>query len=467
MGRDIHHQMDLAENNIDALYTEHSLEWEKMWNNAEIIIKGDDKAQVAVNFSIYHLLRAANSQDSRVAICAKGFSGEAYFGHYFWDTEIYLLPFFIHTDLQEAKALAEFRINTLEGAKQNAKAAGYNGARYAWESSLSGIEQCPNWQYADHEVHITADVVFGLWHYYKAACNDDFIVKALPVFIETAKYWIERAEMKEDGTINLNGVMGPDEYICLCNNNAYTNFMVSYSLMCTIEAAQIVKRINPSAFESIGVLEEELERFRIIAEGLPIHKINPDVISQCDGFENFEELDFAKIWPDRSTLFGSCVSQERNYRSKALKQADVLLLPFLFPSVFTKKQIKANFEYYYPYTTHDSSLSAIIHSIICCSIDKPQEAYDLFCRSIAIDLDEKKAGAAEGIHIATCGGIWQAVIFGFAGMNPDFDSDNPEFYPKLPEKWESLQFNTVYKGEHLRVIIDRKKTRIERGGFIA
>ena len=142
-----------------------------------------------MNFSIYHLLRSVNPDDSRVAVCAKGYSGEAYFGHFFWDTEVYLLPFYLYTNPELAKKLVEFRIQTLPGAMANAKAYGYPGARYPWESSVSGEEQCPNWQYADHEIHVTADVVHGIWHYYQAAGDIEFLKNALPVLKETARYW--------------------------------------------------------------------------------------------------------------------------------------------------------------------------------------------------------------------------------------------------------------------------------------
>jgi trehalose/maltose hydrolase-like predicted phosphorylase len=461
---EVNNQLDEAEKNINELYFAHDAVWREMWNNAELNIEGDDRAQLAVNFSIYHLLRSANPNDSRVAVCAKGYSGEAYFGHFFWDTEVYLLPFFLYTNPETASALTEFRINTLDGAKRNAAHYGYKGARYAWESSLLGVEQCPNWQYADHEVHITADVTYGLWHYYKATMDNDFLVKAFPVFMQTAKYWLSRVERKNDGTINLNGVMGPDEYICICNNNAYTNYMVSYSLKRTIEVAQLVKDIDYEVYKALGITEEELEQFRIVAEGLPVASIDNGVILQCDGFEDFEEIDFETIWIDRSKPFGHCISQERNYRSKALKQADVLMLPYLFPSCFTKKQAEVNYDYYYPYTTHDSSLSSIIHAILCCMLDRPEEAYDLFCKSLDVDLSEQKAGAAEGIHIANCGGIWQAIIFGFAGMSWSYESDELKFTPKLPEKWKSLRFKIIYKGKHYRVAIDKNGTNMERDG---
>ena len=208
---------------IDEEYKKSSVEWEKLWDLSHITIKGDDKAQYAVNFSAYHLLRSIDCGDDRVAVCAKGFAGEAYFGHYFWDSEVYLLPFYLYTNPGLAKNLVSFRYKTLDGARDNAKRMGYEGARYPWESSITGEEQCPNWQYADNEIHVTADVIFGMWHYYCNTKENDFLEKAAEVFIETSRYWCSRCYENEDKSIHINGVMGPDEYICFSNDNTYTN----------------------------------------------------------------------------------------------------------------------------------------------------------------------------------------------------------------------------------------------------
>lgn len=461
----LHAQLDEAVRHSDGLYRENAEEWDALWENSAILIEGDEKAQHALNFSIYHLLRAVNREDSRIAICAKGFAGEAYFGHFFWDTEIYLLPFFIYTDPEAAEKLVEFRINTLPGAKENARRYGYHGARYPWESSVSGLEQCPNWQYADNEVHVTADVTFGLWHYYHAAGDFEFLKKMAPVFTETAKYWLGRIEKKPDGEINLNGVMGPDEYICFCNNNAYTNYMVSFSLRNTLEILRILRERDYGFYKSLDIVPERLEEIKYAAEHLPVRKRKDGPIRQCDGFENFEEPRFDEFWKDRSKPYGTFVSQERNYRTKALKQADVLMLPYLFPGRFSPEEIRLNYDYYIPYTTHDSSLSAIIHSIICCRTGDADHALTFFNKALSVDMDEKKGGAGEGIHIANCGGIWQAIVFGFAGMSRCYESDTPHFDPHLPESWRSLSFKVIYKGEGYRVTIDHENIRVSLQDF--
>lgn len=451
-----------ARENREHLQAEHDTVWQEMWEQAAVTIEGDEKSQLAVNFSLYHLMRSASRTDDRIAVCAKGFAGEAYFGHFFWDTEIYLLPFFLYNFPDTAKNLTGFRLRTLEGAKKNAAAYGCSGARYPWESSVSGLEQCPNWQYADHEVHVTADVVFGLWHYYQATGDEEFLLKAAPVFLETARYWADRIEFREDGTLHLNGVMGPDEYTCFCNDNAYTNTMVRFAMEKTLAVLKLIKEKEPASWQTMKVEPEFLQKVETIAQELPVLRREDGVILQCREFEALEEPRFQEFWKDRSRPFGGTVSQDRCYRVKALKQADVLMLPYLFPQHFSPETIRKNMEYYLPYTTHDSSLSAIIHSILFARLGEKQQAWEFFERALDIDLDETAGGAAEGIHIANCGGIWQALLFGFAGMLPAYESDTPVFAPRLPETWRSLSFGLVYGGKRYRVRIEGDQAKVSQ-----
>ncbi len=426
------------------LYAEHEAEWAAMWKASAVRIGGDPRAQHALNFALYHLLRAADPRDARAAICAKGSAGEAYFGHFFWDTEIYLLPFYLYTRPEAARRLVEFRLNTLDGARRNAQAYGYRGARYPWESSITGDEQCPNWQYADFEVHVTADVVHAVRHASSAAADEDLAFRAAEMLVETSRYWASRVQRRPDGSVNLNGVMGPDEYTCFSNNNAYTNGMVKRALRFTLDTLASLEARRPAEHAALasrlGIATAELADFASIADGLPV-RVRPDgVVVQCDGFERLEDIDFDAVWADRGLPFGRFVSQERNYRSKALKQADALMLAYLFPAEFPVEQVAATYDYYEPLTTHDSSLSCVVHAILAARLGRREEAWALFARSLDIDLDAAGGGAAEGIHIANCGGIWQAVVIGFAGMSWAYESPVPRFDPRLPRHWTSLEF---------------------------
>jgi trehalose/maltose hydrolase-like predicted phosphorylase len=428
----------------------HCQAWEQRWRQAAVSIQGDEKAQMAVNFSVYHLLRCATELDDRIAVCAKGFSGEAYFGHFFWDTEIYLLPFYLYNFPDTAKNLTRFRINTLEGAKKNAAAYGYSGAKYAWESSVSGEEQCPNWQYADHEVHVSADVALGLWHVCKATNDPDFILLSLPVFMETAKYWLDRISFLPDGSATIKGVMGPDEYKLMCDTNAYTNYLVRFSLQKTLEIMSMTQHEDNRLKQR---LQQAIDTLRCPSDV-------QEIIPQFDGFEKLDEPEFNRYWLDRSKRYGTCVPQERIFRSKALKQADALMLPFLFPSRFTSERIEKNLDYYLPYTTHDSSLSSVVHSVLLSRSGKADLAYALFAQALDIDLDPTGGGAAEGVHIANCGGIWQAIVMGFAGMRPAYEASKLSFSPCLPAHWKSLRFRIAWQGKVFEVYLDCKNKEI-------
>lgn len=448
------------------LYERHQRAWREKWKDADIMITGDDRSQLALRASIYHLLRANNEDDPRVAICAKGYAGEAYCGRYFWDTEINMLPFFLHTNPKAAKNLLLFRYHTLAGAKRNAEAYGYEGARYPWESSIAGDEECACWQYADHEIHITADIVYAMIHYARATGDMEFIyTKAIDVMVETARYWVQRVDQSRDGSYELLGVMGPDEYLPITRNNAYTNKMVSFSLEQTVYFLRALQERDSVEYEKLTrrlrLGAEELARFEEVKERLkiPFDK-NTLIISQSDDFESYADLDFDAIWKDRTRCFGEFISQEKNYRSKALKQADVLEMLLLYPNEFTEKQLRENYDYYEPLTTHDSSLSAAVHGILASWMGRMEEAGRFLDKVIRIDMDPDKKGAEEGIHIANCGGLWQLVVYGFAGLSSAMWEDEIRLRPHLPRQWERLEIPLYWHGARKKLIITHKGSEI-------
>lgn len=451
---DLEAELTDAMGRFDQLRENHERVWASLWASCHIEIEGDDEAQYALNVNLYHMLRVSHPAENRVAVCAKGFAGEAYFGHFFWDSEVYLLPMYLYTMPEAGRALTEYRIHSLPGACANAKAYGYSGARYAWEASVDGREQCPNWQYCDHEVHVTADVVFGLWHDFVATGDRSFLRRAFPVFVQTARYWAERVTRWSDGRVSLDGVMGPDEYICLCNNNAYTNALVKIALDCTRRAAALLDiTLEPFLLDEINE----------ICEKLPLPTLPSGLVAQCDRFDEYAEPAFQTFWPDRSKPFGTCVSQERNYRVKALKQADTLMLPFICPDFFDEAQLAAHFDYYEPYTTHDSSLSYAVHATLAARLGRVDMAKEFFDRARVIDLD---GGAAEGVHIANCGGLWQAVVMGFCGLKPAYAAEKPVFTPQLPTAWKSVRFPLIFGGKRYHVHVTREGVTLRERGTI-
>jgi len=437
------------------------------WEEADIVIEGAPDYQRALRFSVYHLLRAQVKGDSRVAICAKGHAGEAYFGRYFWDTEMYLLPFFIYTQPARARDLALYRFNTLAGAKRNAAKYGYRGARYAWESGTEGTEQCPNWQYADHEIHVTADVVLGMYHYYRATSDEQFASDyLLPVLIETARYWCSRVD-RRNGRCELLGVMGPDEYSPFTKNNYYTNYFAKFSLELTVDQLQKLKIDDRFAavLAKFDLSESEIADFALVATQLPLpYDDSRKLLLQSEDFEDFAAVDFNELWLDRSRPFGNNVSQERCYRSKCLKQADALMVPFLFPQKFSTEELQACYNYYEPLTTHDSSLSPSAHAIVAAWLGDGAAAVQFFQRSLFIDTDLQNHGAADGVHIANAGGNWMVVVYGFLGMQTALNSDELSFQPRLPQGISGLELTINWHGTAVKVASDHQSLRLTNTG---
>ncbi len=450
--------LDAAESlSYDALHEEHARVWEARWQSCDVQVEGDAKTQEALRTSLYHLLRVHVTGDPRVAVDAKGYAGDAYFGRFFWDTEMYLLPFYLYTDPKRARTLTDFRIQSLDGARKNAAKYGYPGARYAWESDKDGVDGCPSWQYADHEIHVTADVVYGLEHYSAAVADSGYLSgKAAETIVETARYWMARMDVRRgDDHPSLLGVMGPDEYTPLSSNNAYTNWLVKRNLA-----------VAAAIGESGGATPQEIEAFRQAAATLPIQRSpgNPDLILQCEEWLNFAEPDFEKQWPSRKGGYANAVSQERLYRTKCLKQADVVMLQTLFPNDFRDAECRAAWDEYVPYTTHDSSLSVGIHAIMALRLGFEAEAFAYFQKGLYKDLEVEKGGAEDGIHIAGCGCNWMVTVFGFAGLKSALQSHILSLDPKLPAAWTRLRFPLVWKGTPVSVDITSSVTSVTNRG---
>ncbi len=446
---------NLEVNSYPQLHHWHAAIWQIRWDKSDVIIEGDESSQLAIRTSIYHLLRS-HPDDSRLAIDPKGYAGDAYRGCYFWDTEMYLLPFFLYTDPRRARSLVEYRIQSLPGAKSNAINSGYGGARYAWEADVDGTETCPNWQYRDHEVHVTADVVYGLAHYARVIQDEGFLTgPAAPVILETARYWLDRLDWRlGENHPSLLGVMGPDEYTPISSNNSFTNLMAAFNLAMAARLGVI-----------IGATNAECQGFSRAAQGLPILRGNDGLlVLQCEEFEHLAEPAFERFWKDRSKAFAAQTAQEWLYRSKCLKQADVLMMMMLFSNEFSDEEVRRAWDYYLPYTTHDSSLSAGAHAIIACRLGKMGEAWKFWEKSSLNDLDFQHGGAAEGVHIAGAGVNWQMAVFGFAGLITAMNSDVFCLNPQLPPSWRRLAFPVVWHHLPLYVDICRGQVRVLNRG---
>ena len=460
---------DAAGSGYDRLAQESNAVWRQRWDATDVVIEGDPESQLALRASLYHMLRAVVEGDSRCAIDAKAAAGEAYCGRYFWDTEIFMLPVFLYTRPQIGKALARYRVWSLDGARRNARRYGYSGARYAWESAPSGDDNCPNWQYADHEVHVTADVVYGLWHAHLTSPDDvALLAEVTEVLTETARYWCERVAFdRKRGVYELLGVMGPDEYMPLARNNAYTNRLAAFALVVTVFAWQKLERIDEAAATELAskleLADEELARFQDVATKMRMpYDEGRRLVLQSDDFFDQEPFDAERWWPDRSRRVAACVSQERLYRSRVLKQGDVIQLMALFPHEFDEEQMRVAYETYEPLTSHDSSLSKSMHAMIANWIGKRDAAWEFWRESAGLDL--RVGEAAEGIPAACAGANWQVVVLGFGGLRTRMQSEVLQLDPRLPEAWTALRFPLVWNQQPLYVSVEKDAVTIEHRG---
>lgn len=459
--------INAANISYEELYEEHRKVLEKKWDISDVKIEGNNKHQLSMRFSIYHLLRSNNEDDPRMAVCAKGFAGEAYYGRYFWDTEIFLLPFYIYTNPKAARNLLMYRYNTLEGAKENARRYNCNGARYPWQSSLRGDEQCSLWEYADNEVHITADIAYGIWHYFSATKDYDFLINyGAEILIETSRFWRDRVDKNKEGGYDLINIMGPDEYSAMTRNNAFTNRMVKFNLNKALESLDIVKNKDKEVYEELwrklSISKEELELFAEIAERLTVPMDNENnYILQSEDFEDYAHIDIEGLWKDRSKPFGFFATQEKLYRSKCLKQADALALAMLFKKEFTLEQITNTYNYYEPITTHDSSLSPVNHAIVAAWVDNTEHLDKFTDYALALDFNESLGGAEEGIHIANCGCLWQLIMTGVAGIETAMNETSLiSTKTSLPKGWKKVEFKLIWQGKTYKVEAMENYTRI-------
>ena len=462
------HLATLRRRGADALIADHVAAWKERWHAADVEIDGDEGAQRAIRFACYHLIAAANPEDERVSVPARALTGPSYSGHVFWDTEIYMLPFYIHTHPETARALLMYRWHTLPAAREKARAHGYRGAFYAWESAADGAEATPRRVLApdgqivtirtgDLETHISADVAFGVWRYWRATGDDAFVLDAgAEILLETARFWASRGRFEDDGRFHIRNVIGPDEYHEDVDDNAYTNGMAAWNLQCAAHTAALLARRWPGRWDElrrkIHLEPDEPAEWRRMAAAMYL-PIDPrtGLIEQFQGFFDLEEVDLAEFEP-RTAPIDVILGRERTRRSQVLKQPDVLMLIALLWDRFPARVREANFRYYDQRTAHGSSLSPSIHALLAARLGDLATAERYFRQSAEIDLADNMGNAAGGVHAAALGGLWQAVVFGFAGTR--FVGSRPSFDPHLPAGWRALRFRVRWRGVTYRVAIE-------------
>ncbi|MCY7294680.1 glycoside hydrolase family 65 protein [Alteromonas sp. a30] len=433
----------------------HVAELAAFWTQAQIEVQLQDDSQAlqqGLIFSMFQLFQSAG-RNGTSAIAAKGLSGPGYDGHYFWDTEIYVVPFFALTAPDIARSLIMYRYHTLDKAKERARQMSHDdGALFAWRT-ISGEECSAFFPASTAQYHINAAVAFAIRTYFRSTGDLQFLHDyGTELLVETARLWPQLGHFNQQGDFCIDGVTGPDEYTAVVNNNFYTNYMAKQHLLFAIEAIFLMKDKAVDIETAFGVSEQELALWERIAEKmyLPFDE-NKQAHPQDDSF--FQK----KIW--------DLVNQPKEkmplllhyhplviYRHQVLKQADVILAMFLGDDDFTEQQKRSNLAYYEPLTTHDSTLSSCIHSMLYAEVGDMKKACDYFGDSARMDLDNLHHNTEYGVHTACMAGAWSCIVFGFLGLR--LRTTGLSLSPKLPQGWRSISQVVQYHGASLHIVLD-------------
>lgn len=470
--------LHLEDQSYDNLKAAHIAAWQQVWHDIDVVITGDLEAQRAIRFNLFQLQVAAPRHYDRVSIGAKTLSGLGYRGHVFWDTEIFILPFFTYTQPAIARNLLLYRYHTLPGARRKAAANGYRGAQYAWESAATGDEVTPSyvpefngkglvriWT-GDIEIHISADVAYAVMQYWRVTGDDSFMRGyGVEMIVETARFWADRAEQEEvDGETRYSyrDVIGPDEYHDHVDNNVFTNRMAQWHLQTARQVLDWLRNHDPekaaALLARIGLHADELTLWREVAHNILIlFDEESGLFTQFEGFFERNPVDW-EAFQDRTTSMQVLLGIEGANASQVIKQPDVLMMLLLLREHHHDSRIwQVNWETYEPLADHEygSSLGPSFHAWASCHMGEAQQAYDFFMLAACADLENVRGNARDGIHAASAGGLWQALAFGFAGLR--LTEDGYETNPCLPSHWERLAFNLYLRGEQRRIDIRQQR----------
>ncbi len=450
------------ETGIQELMREQKKYFQNYWSRSDIEIVGDPHIQQALRFNQLHLIQSTG-RDGKTNIPSKGLTGEGYGGHYFWDTEIYVLPYFLYTHPWIARNLLLYRISILDQAKIRAREMGHSrGALFPWRT-IGGEESSAYFPAGTAQYHINADIAYALKLYMEATDDDRLLIEdggAIMLF-ETARIWISLGHfsMQKDGQFCIDCVTGPDEYTALVNNNTYTNLMAQTHLLYAHEVFQQLKNrfsdpLN-RMMQRIQLSETEAEEWKEAADKMYIpFNQELEIYPQDDHFLEKKRWDFDRVPKSHYPLllhYHPLVI----YRHQVCKQPDVVLAQFLLGNRFSREQKRRDFEYYEAITTHDSSLSSCIHSIMASETGHREKAEFYFQQTVRIDLDNIQHNTRDGIHAAAMAGSWMTVIFGYAGMRTN--GGHLSFNPYLPSNWNQYRFKIFFRQRRINVHVDKKK----------
>jgi len=448
------------EGGFEPALSAHREAWAQRWEDADVVIDGDSDLQRAIRFAVFHLMASA-ADDGEAAVGARGLSGPGYRGHVFWDSDVFVLPFLAATHPAAARAMLEYRVARLPAARAAAKRLGRSGARFPWESARDGIDVTPasardqagrpiRIRTGELEEHIVADVAWAAKCYLDWTGDEDFAAgSGRDLLVETARYWASRVRLDADGRAHIYGVIGPDEYHEPVDDNAFTNVMARWNLR---RAAEL-DGDDGERTTWLGLADALVDGFDPVS----------GLYEQFAGFFRLEPLVIADVAARRPIAADLLLGAERVSSAQVLKQADVLMLHHLVPDEVAPDSLAPNLSFYEPRTAHGSSLSPAIHAALFARAGRLSEALAAFDIAARIDLDDLTGSTASGLHLATMGGLWQALVFGFAGIRPRADA--LAVTPALPPRWEALEVRLRFRGRPLALRIDHDDVSVSGAGL--
>lgn len=468
----------------DALFDASRAKWAALWQAADVRVDSRRPYdQLMLRFALYHLNIMVKKDDNRVGVGAKGLTGEGYKGHSFWDTEIFILPYFILTQPDAARSLLEYRYKGLYGARRKAKENGFTGAMYPWEAAwVDDGEVTPLWGAADVvtgkpmkilsgliEQHITADVAFAVEQYFDVTEDQDFMDRyGYEMLIDTGRFWASRVTWDEKkGKYVILDVMGPDEYKEHVDNNAYTNYMAHHNLQLALKAMDAVEGRGGALLERLdGLLDFAASRAAICRVLEQLYLPQPDkdgIVPQFEGYFSLKHIDLTPY--KASSVVGTIYNDYNIEQISAMqvhKQADTLVLLLLMDDLFPADVKKKNYYFYEARTLHDSSLSKSTHCVLAADLHEDETAYEFFKGCGEIDLGPVMTTSDMGVHTASMGGIWQCAVYGFGGVR--VVGRELHINPRLPESWSCLELPLCWRGQALRVKAEGKTVSVENKG---
>jgi trehalose/maltose hydrolase-like predicted phosphorylase len=439
---------------FETLLAEHRATWAGRWEGADVVVDGDAELTRGIRFALFSLM-ASVRDDGVAAVGARGLSGPGYRGHVFWDADVFVLPFLAATHPPAARAILEYRLQRLPAARTTARELNRDGARFPWESAATGEDVTPGLarlpdgsvvpiRTGELEEHINADVAWAAACYLDWSGDAAFESPARELLLETARYWASRIRVDRKGRAHIYGVIGPDEYHEPVDDNAFTNVMARWNLR---RAAAVAA-------------EAERARWLQLAEML-VDGYDPDtgLYEEFAGFFGLERLIIADIAPRRPIVADLLLGAERVSDAQVVKQADVLMMHHLIPEEVAPGSLAANLDFYEPRTAHGSSLSPAVHAALFPRAGRPDDGLPFLELAARIDLDDPTATTAGGLHLAAMGGVWQALVMGFAGVRPTGDALAVD--PQLPAAWNGLDLRLSFRGVPLRLRAEHEVVAVD------